>query len=102
MRFRRRAVLRNQLRIGQPLPGSGRGDLTEPIAIIVLTLIEPKSLLIKIPVEMRRINTNIGPLEDALQETPEILDFVGMNVIVHKLNGVVDRLVRLVGGETRV
>src|SRR5690349_17133205 len=66
------------------------------------SLVEPKSLLVEIPVKMRRVNTDISALEGSLQETPEILDVVGVNVAANKLDRVIDHLVRICIGKTEI
>src|SRR5580704_13075922 len=73
-------ILSGQLRVGQPPPGYRRCHLAEPRAIVVFALIEPESLFVEIPAEVERFYGDIGALDRALQERPEILDAVGVNV----------------------
>jgi hypothetical protein len=101
-RFRWLAILGNQLRVGQPLPGDRRAHLMEPTAVIVLALIKPEDLLVQIPAQMRRVNADVGSLEGPFQEAPEILDIVGMDMAAHELNRVVNGLMRVVGREAEI
>jgi hypothetical protein len=68
----------------------------------VFALIGPKGLLVEIPIEINRINADIGTLECALQEAPEILDVIGVDMIAHKLDRVVDRFVGVIVRETEI
>jgi hypothetical protein len=99
---RRRAILSSQLLVRQPLSSDRRTDLPKPLAILVFPFIEPESLFVQVPAQMRRVNTHIGALKGPLQETPEILDIVGMNVTPHEFNRVVNGFMRVVGGKTEI
>ena len=70
-RSRRRWRMICQFLVRQPPPCDRRADLPEPLAIIVLSLIEPEGLFVQIPAQMRRINTDVGSLKGAFQEAPE-------------------------------
>jgi hypothetical protein len=59
----------------------------------VLTLIEPKGLLIEIGVKVNWVNADVGSLERPLQEAPEVLDAVGVYAVANELDGVIDSLV---------
>ena len=50
--------------------------------VVVLrgAIVEPEYLLRNVPIKMERFDRNISSLESAFQETPEILDAVGMNL----------------------
>lgn len=68
----------------------------------MLSLIEPESLLVEIPVEMRRIKSDVGSLEGAFQEAPEILDVVGVHVAANKLDRVINHLMRIGVGKAKI
>jgi hypothetical protein len=43
-------------------------------------------MLIEIPVQMNRIDADIGSLDASLEKAPEVLDVVGVNVTAHELD----------------
>src|SRR5437588_12846632 len=45
-------------------------------------LIESECLLVKVTKQMKRLDRNISTFEATLQETPKVLDAVGMNLTV--------------------
>ena len=49
---------------------------------------------------MERLNTNVGAIDTALQQRPEILKAVGVDATVDILDGVIDDLVGIVAGES--
>src|ERR1700677_2130778 len=51
---------------------------------------------------MERLNTNVGTANAALQERPEVLQSVGMNVSIDVLGGVVYDLMGVVSGQSLV
>src|SRR5438552_270284 len=79
-RARSRGFMLCQFLVRQPLSSDRRADLPEALAIIVLSFIEPEGLLVQVPAQMRRINADVGSLEGAFQEAPEILDVIGMDL----------------------
>ena len=48
---------------------------------------------------MERLNRNVSPFQSALQETPEVLQSVRVNISTNVLNSVVNDLVRVVRGQ---
>src|SRR5580704_14520327 len=78
--FCRLAIFANQLRIGQPPPGYRRCHLAEPSAIVVFALVEPEGLFIQVGIKVDRVNANISALQRPLQERPEILNAVRVDV----------------------
>ncbi len=68
----------------------------------MLSFIEPESLLVEIPVKMRRIYTDVGSLEGPFQEAPEILDIVSVNVATNKLDRVINHLMRVGVGKAQI
>lgn len=85
-------ILTDQLAIGQATTRDrGKGD-GEAVSIVDLPSIEPEGLLIEVAKQMEWFDTDIGTLEPALQQTPEVLDGVGMHVSFDIRDGVVDDL----------
>lgn len=52
--------------------------------------------------KMERLNRNVGTADAALQERPEVLKGIGVDVSIDVLNGVVYDLMRVVSGESFV
>src|SRR5580700_11429513 len=48
---------------------------------------------------MERLNRNVGTANAALEERPEVLQSVGMDVSIDVLDGVVYNLMRVIGGQ---
>src|SRR5262245_55445566 len=63
-------------------------DHLEAFTVITETLIESKDLFIQVAEHMKRFNTNVGALNATLQERPEVLNAVGVNVSTHIFFGV--------------
>src|SRR6202040_446627 len=82
-------ILSDQPRICQPLAGDRRAHLAEPSTIVALSLVEPEGLLVEVPTQVRRINTDVSPFEGTFQETPEIFDIIGMDLSANELDRVV-------------
>src|SRR2546427_7642967 len=62
-------------------PSNNVGQHThEPRAVVAGALIEAAHLLINITKQVERVHTNVGPLDRPLQETPEVLQAVGMDL----------------------
>ena len=49
------------------------------------TIIEPEHLLIYVAVKMKRLDCDVGSFQSPLQQLPEILDPVGVNLPIHVL-----------------
>ena len=45
------------------------------------------------------LHTDVSPLQPTLQETPEVLNAVGVNLVLDVLFGVVDDLVNVVAAQ---
>jgi hypothetical protein len=63
---------------------------SETVTIVVLSLVEPESLLVQVSAQVSRINTDVSPFEGPSQEAPEILDIVSVDLSANKLNRVVN------------
>jgi hypothetical protein len=55
-----------------------------------LAVVVAKCLFIDIPEQVEGADTNVGAMQTTLQETPEVLNRVGVDIAVHILHGVVD------------
>jgi hypothetical protein len=74
----------------------------KPLPIVGLSLIKPEGLLVQVPAQMCRIDADVGSLEGAFQEAPEILDIVGMDLSANKLDRVVNHFMRIGIGKTEI
>ena len=64
--------------------------------IFVLTVIEAEHLFVNVAEQVERFDGNIGSIDAALQETPEVLKAVGMHVAIHVRLKVIDGIVHVV------
>ncbi len=83
----------SQFGIGQPLANDLRHCYVKALCIGQRPLVIAKSLLTHIPEQVKRFNGNIGSVNPALQEAPEVLHPVRMNVAVNAGFGVANKLV---------
>ena len=56
----------------------------------VPAVIEPKRLLIDVAEQVERLDADIGAVQSALQEAPEVLHTIGVYVLIHVLDRVID------------
>ena len=73
----------------------------KPLGVRRLALIVAERLLVKVPEQMKRLDTHIRALDGPLQETPEVLQPVRVNVAINIPFGVVDNFV-LVPDHTQI
>lgn len=64
-----------------------------------LAEVVPENLFIQIPEQVERFNADIGSLEAALQQAPEVFKSVGVNLPINVLFRMVNNLVGVVGFE---
>jgi hypothetical protein len=68
----------------------------EPSAVIVVALVVTKRLFVKIPERMERLDAHVCAFQPALQERPEVLDAVRVDVPLNVAFGVVDHLMDII------
>ena len=96
-RLRFRAVnLPGEFRIGQTLATNRANHDREPLRIIHAAVIEPARLFVDVPEQVERFHADVSSVERPLQETPEVLHPVGLDVSIRVLNGVIDDRVLIV------
>ena len=79
-------------------PSDSLGErLSESAAVIVLALVEAKSLLIEIAKQMKGLDADVGSFQAALQQRPEILDPVRVDIAIDVAFRVVDHLMHVIG-----
>ena len=90
-RFRLFPLLVDELCVHQMLSADLPNEQVKPIRVTNGQLrVVPERLLIHIAEEVEWLRTHVGSVNPALQETPEILKPVRMDVSAHVFNGVVD------------
>ena len=86
-------VFTRQVLVGQALARHLRERQSEAAVVVhVFALVETETLFIEIPEQVEWFNTHVRPVDAALQQTPEILKPVGVNVSVHVGYRVVNNL----------
>ena len=83
----------NQSVIGETLPNDRPRHTAEPISIDGLSGVVAEGLLIEIPEQVKRLDANVGALDSPLQQAPEILQSIGVNLVPNVTLGVVNDLV---------
>jgi len=86
-------ILPNDLAVGDPLaddPGSGRD---EPSRIGLLAAIEEGRGLGQVPIQVLRINRVVGPVDQSLEQGPEVIQPVRVDSILVVPLGVIDNTV---------
>jgi hypothetical protein len=76
------------------------GRFKPRLVVHILAVVVAKRLLIEVTEEMERLNTHIGSIDAALEQTPEVLKAIGMNPPVDVLHGMVNNLMGIVAGKT--
>src|SRR5208282_5283596 len=88
------------LRIGHATVQNRASDANESLAIIRFAVVVAVRLLVQVPEQMERFDADIGSLESALQEAPEILDLVRVHVAINVTLCVIDDLMNVVAVES--
>ena len=71
---RRNGIFTGQFLVCEPPSKRGARSFDEPTTIISLTFIVSKCLLVKVAEKMERFDADVGSLDTALQQRPEILN----------------------------
>jgi hypothetical protein len=96
--------LPSQFLIGQTSASHGGQDFreTSAVPIIMFALVVSECLLIQITEQVERLDADVGSFQAALQERPEILDSVRVNVAVYVLFRVIHELVNIIRIEASI
>src|ERR1039457_614420 len=98
---RRRAVLTSQVIVGQSLAGDLRYYRAESLRIIhILPVVVAKSLFIDIAKQVKWLDADIGSVQAALQEAPEVFDCVCMYVAADVFDRMIDYRVIVIVGQS--
>jgi hypothetical protein len=94
--------LASQFLIGHALSDNLRKRQREASTIIILALVVSERLFIQVAKQMERFHADVSPFQAALQQRPEILDSVRVNVPVNLAFGVVDHLMDIISAQAVV
>ena len=76
--------------VRQAAPDHAGNRAIEPIAICPVPLVEAVCLFVEIPEQVEWFDADVRPAQRPLEEAPEVLHPIRMNLAVNVLNGVVD------------
>lgn len=88
--------------IRESLPYDGRCRVRESLRVRHFAIVESEALLVKVTEQMKRFHRYIRALDGPLQQRPEVLAAVRVNVAVNVLLGVVDDVVNVVRREALI
>jgi hypothetical protein len=90
-----------QFRVGEPLPNNLANGKVKALGIVhVLAIVEAKRLPIDIAEQVVRFDRNIGAVDSALQETPEVFQPVSVDILSDIFHSVVDNFMRVLFRES--
>ena len=97
----RRFILASKFGIGKTLPCDLAHGKREAISIIQRvvfssTIVKPKHLLSNVAIKMKRLNSNVGSTKPALQQRPEVLYALRVNLAAHILFNMVNSRVNVI------
>ena len=96
-------IVAGEFLIREPLPGDPPEHGGESLGIVhVYPIVVAERLLIDVFAQVERLDANVGSVQSALEETPEVLHRVGVDVAVSVFDGVVDDGVLIVTFQTIV
>ena len=84
--------LTGEFRIGQPFADDLTDTDIESLRIGHLAVVEPKRLLIDIAKQVEWLDTDVGSVQLPLNERPEVLHAVSVDVAIRVLDRVIDNL----------
>src|ERR1019366_1150765 len=104
--------LARQLGVGEAFPGDLRHQEREAVGIIQWVVFRRSVVIaeypfVKVVVKMERFNSNIGPAQCPLQETPKVIQALRVYLAVHVLDGMIhnfmsESLAQLVVADSRI
>ncbi len=71
-------------------------DMGEPFSVRRFAIVEPERLFVQIAEQTERLDADVGSMKTALQQTPEVLHTIGVDVAVHVFDRVIDNGVLVV------
>lgn len=87
----------------QPLAQDARAERVEAVAVVhILPVVVAESLFVNVAEQVEGFDANIGAAQSALEQAPEVLQPIGMDLAANVGLGVVDELVDVFGLESEV
>jgi len=83
-------ILAGKFLVGDPTSHNLFHDGGKTLRVSGLPVVIAESLFVKVAKQVERFNANVGAVQAPLQETPEVLHGVRVDVPVHILDGVVN------------
>jgi hypothetical protein len=84
--------LTGEFRVGQPLTDDLADADVESLRVSHLPIVESERLLIDVAEQMERFHADVSSVQLALNETPEVLHAVSVNVAIRVLDGMINDL----------
>jgi len=97
---RLREFLACQRSEGQALAEGGRARFKEAFCVGHLAVVKTVGLFVEVPEQMERFDRHVGAFQGTLQETPEVLHAVGVDLPIHVCFSVIDHVVNVIGFES--
>ena len=89
---RRFSDLASEFGIGEPLANDLTNSEVKALTIGHVSIVESERLLIQVPEQVERLHAHIGATQAALQQAPEVLHTVSVDLPVDVLDGMVNYL----------
>lgn len=83
--------------VDEPLSDDVADHLAETLPVVSLPGVEPERLLVEVAEEMEGLDAHVGSLDRALEQAPEVLKAVGVDVADRVALGMVDDGVDVIG-----
>ena len=93
LRWRRSSA--GQLTVGQALACDLAGQPLESLTVAGLAGVEAEGFLVEVAEQVERLDADVGALDGPLEQRPEVLDSVGVNLAIDVLLGVVNDAVNV-------
>ncbi len=88
--------LASEFRIGQSLADYLTHADIKAFGVVHLSVVESPSRFVYVSEQVERFHTDVGPVQAALKQRPKVFHPVGMNVLIHVLDRMVDDCVLVV------
>ncbi len=93
-----RLVFACEFAVGEALPGNLTHGQRKALSVVfVLAIVEPENLFVNVAFKMKRLYSNVGSAQAALQQRPEVFKAVRMNATTDILFGVVNHIMHDAG-----
>jgi len=94
--------LAGQFRIRHAATDNLFHDMTEPLGVSGLAVVIAERLFIDVAEQVEWFDADIRAVQAAFEQAPEVLHGVGVNVLVHVLNGMIDNSMLIISAQAVV